>query len=66
LLDVERVLTDELRLGRLQFRGIDPRPDARNSLIGLNLDDRSAADAPRGHGAWIPRRFHLAGFANDL
>jgi hypothetical protein len=32
----------------------------------LDLDDRAAADPLPGHRSWIPRRFHLAGFADDL
>ena len=66
LLNIEWVLADQLRLGRLQKTGVHPRPDSRESLVGLDLDDRPAADPLRRHRSWIPRRFHLAGFAHHL
>jgi hypothetical protein len=62
LLHAERVLADQLELGRIQECWVHSRPDAGKSLIGLNLDYRAAADALYGHRSWIPRSFHLAGF----
>src|SRR5580704_8269552 len=40
LLNAERVLADELRLGRLKGSGVHAGPNTRDPLIGLNLDDR--------------------------